>query len=189
MLIFKSIESAKWFETVINNWKSRTDKLVFVPCASKKPFYQSVTHRSFFKILWNMWKKHVIDLIIVSEPLTVVPADYDYPDPSYPLYDYPPRILHKQNEFTREEIQIWRKRFKTFLKKNAMKKCYFILYPYHKKILGGILEQYCRAGIYVERPYISTGIRILMNLMKNNQEKNNEQRRFIRVSSETNFLK
>jgi len=109
--------------------------------------------------VWNLWAKKLIDLIIISEPLTVVPADYDYPIPKYPLYDYPPKLIMKQNEFFESERRLWRERMELFLSYVSNYDLYFLLYPYHKKILGDILSRFGAHGYYVERIFLAHKVR------------------------------
>ena len=53
-----------------------------------------------------MWYRGLLDLIIVSEPLTIVPAEYDYPKPRYPMYNYPPALIKNDDEFAYKERKI-----------------------------------------------------------------------------------
>ncbi len=184
-LTFSSAESERWFQFVINNWRPRHDNVVLVPCAKTKPFHRSITHRNFLKNLWESWLNDEIDLVIVSEPLTVVPAEYDYPEAQYPLYDYPPALIKEGNGFTKLEKRIWRYRFTLFMRLIDKNNCYFILYPYHRAILGGILEKFCVGGIYVERPYIVKGLELLRSMINNHSLASNG---FMYVNSSIKIL-
>jgi len=185
LITFSSIESYRWFNFVLNEWIPKRNIVVLIPCSSTKPFHKSITHRSFFRKIWNMWYRGLLDLIIVSEPLTIVPAEYDYPKPRYPMYNYPPALIKNDDEFAYKERKIWRRRFEIFMNKIADKECYFSLYPYHREILGPLLETYCKAGIYVERPYITKGINLLMRMI--NSDKHCEEK-FLHVNSRIQTL-
>jgi len=186
MLTFSSNESDKWFRFVMDNWRPRHETVILIPCASTKPFHMSITHRNFLRHLWDAWLNDKIDLVIVSEPLTVIPAEYDYPEPIYPIYDYPPNLIKEKNDFSKIERSIWRYRFTLFMRLIGKKKCFFILYPYHRYILGGILERFCVRGIYVERPYLTKGINLLNSLINKNQYMANTG--FLYVNSRIKFL-
>jgi len=162
MIQFADKISEQWFNYVMENWSPKTNIIVFVPCASKKPYHSSITHKCFFKKLWNLWFTGKIDLVIVSEPLTVVPANFDYPIMKYPEYDYPPRIIKKNPV----EQEIWRKRLNAFLNKHIKIRKYAILYKYHKEILGNILRKHNVYAIYTERPYITKSVHKLLKIMK-----------------------
>lgn len=185
MLTFTSRESTKWFEFVMDNWEPRHDVVILIPCASTKPFHKSVTHRNFLRNLWVAWLNDEIDLVIVSEPLTVVPAEYDYPEPIYPIYDYPPSLIKKKTNFSKLERIIWRYRFTLFMRLIGRKRCFFILYPYHRYILGEILERFCVNGIYVERPYLTKSITLLNSLINTTQYMTNMG--FLYVNSKIKF--
>ncbi len=185
-LKFTSEESDKWFRFVMKQWKPRHDTVILIPCASTKPFHRSVTHRNFLRYLWQAWLKDRIDLVIVSEPLTIVPAEYDYPEPIYPLYDYPPDLIKKENDFSRLERSIWRYRLTLFMRLIGSRKCFFILYPYHRYIIGDILEKFCVSGIYVERPYLTKGMSLLNSLISKTQYMPNNG--FLYVNSRIKFL-
>ncbi len=159
-----------WYECVLREWKPRSNLIILIPCARRKPYHKSVTHRYFFKKVWELWKKDMCDLVILSEPLTVVPAEYDYPCPKYPLYDYPPAIIKKKNHFSKSEVAIWRSRLRRFLSIHNQHACYFILYKYHRKLLGDILESHCMGGIYTERPYISKAVELSLEMIKNKEK-------------------
>ena len=167
-ITFQDYESEKWFEKVLNEWTPRTNTIIYIPCASKKPFHKAPSHKSRrkFRVFWDLWIKDLIDLIIVSEPLTVVPAEFDYPVPIYPIYDYPVKLIKGNNHFAEKERNIWRQRFEKFARKHSDKECFFLLYPYHRKILGDILEKYCKAGLYVERPCIPMGTSYLLRIIE-----------------------
>jgi len=65
-----------------------------------------------------------MDLLILSEPLTIIP--YDRLD--YPMYEYPPAALWR----IRGESDKFKSRLTTFLqKKNMDKKTCFFLTPHH----------------------------------------------------------
>ncbi|MCD6113929.1 MAG: DUF5591 domain-containing protein [Thermoprotei archaeon] len=162
MLRFSDSLSEQWFNHVMKDWRPKTENIVFIPCASKKPYWTSVTHRSFFGRLWNLWFKGRIDLVVLSEPLTAVPADYDYPFAKYPLYDYPPKELKKNPK----EQAIWRKRLDKFLRKLNSKRKYAILYEYHSEVLGSILRKHDVFTLYTQRPYIAKTVRKLLKVIR-----------------------
>lgn len=185
-LSFSSKESEEWFRFVISKWRPKHDTVILIPCASTKPFYKSITHRNFLKPLWKAWLNDEIDLVIVSEPLTVVPAEFDYPNPIYPIYDYPPEIIKEESDFSKLERSIWRYRLTLFMRLIGQRNCYFILYPYHRAIIGSILERFCVNGIYVERPYLVKSISLLNRLMRKNTYMPNNG--FLYINSKINFL-
>lgn len=171
-LFFSSSQSKEWFEFVINNWKPKARNIVLVPCASKKPFYRSVTHNSFLRPFWELWHDGRIGLVIISEPLTVVPAEYDYPFPQYPLYEYPPKLIMRHDKYFERERKIWRRRIKKFLEYIRGNNIFYILYPYHKKIFGKLLDKYGAQGYYVERIYLAKKARLIAGRIgfKNDQK-------------------
>jgi len=158
-LLFSSKEASEWFEFIRKNWHPSTGKVVLIPCSSKKPYHSSVTH-TFFSQLWRLWRDGKIDLVIVSEPLTVVPAEFDFPKPKYPLYEYPPSFIKQKNGIAEKERKIWRERMETFLRRNSAE-YFFILYPYHRLIFGDILENHAR-GYYTTRPYIARTVKKIL---------------------------
>lgn len=169
-ILFSSKEALEWFEFIRKNWYPLTGKVVLIPCSSKKPYHSSVTH-AFFSKLWRLWRDGKIDLVIVSEPLTVVPAEFDFPEPKYPLYEYPPSFIKQENGIAKKERKIWRERMKIFLRRNSAE-YFFILYPYHRLILGDILENHAQ-GYYTTRPYIARTVEKILKVIleKANQRK------------------
>jgi len=150
-----------WFKFILEKWTPRTNIIVFLPCATRKPYWRSITHRCFFKRIWNLWFEGKIDLVVLSEPLTVVPADYDYPYRRYPLYEYPPSDIKKNVN----EQRIWCNRLSKFLKKHHVIRKFAILYEYHRSILGKVLAKYNVLTLYTSRPYIVKTVRKLLELM------------------------
>lgn len=149
-LMFSDGLAEIWFNFIMKTWTPRTRNIVFIPCAMKKPYWTSITHRCFFRKLWDLWFNNKIDLVVLSEPLTVVPVEFDFPYIQYPLYEYPPDILKRNLK----EQSIWRSRLSKFLKKLSGKRKYAVLYRYHKKVLGDILKKHGVTVFYTSRPYI-----------------------------------
>ena len=121
---FDNPEVVAFTRSVIRNWKPSGKPVMFVPCSKTKPIQESLTHKHIFR----KFREHC-DLLILSEPLTVIPYDrYDYP-----YYDYPPAALRKLPG----EFELFRRRLTWFLRKNQLNRgvCYFMLPQHHHLIL------------------------------------------------------
>jgi len=113
-----------WFTDIVMPYKPLKNKpIVFVPCKSVHPSQDSI--RKTCPKLVSLHEAKEISLIILSEPLTLIPwENEDY------TYNYPP------NELTKEDIIIWRSRLKQWFELNLEGHAVFgALYPYHQEII------------------------------------------------------
>lgn len=77
-----------YFNTVINNWTPSSDKLVLVPCGSSKPIGSSTIHQKKVEAIREGGLSDA-DIVVVSEPCTIVPPEYRLSLPAA-NYDFPP---------------------------------------------------------------------------------------------------
>jgi len=94
----------KWLPIVKNYLSSARlhDYAIFIPCAKKKPFHMSISHKSLYlPVVRELKKKGVyLDIYIVSEPALIVPYKLLYIErycKKYLMYDFPPKIVVKCN--------------------------------------------------------------------------------------------
>lgn len=61
--------------------------LLLIPCSAKKPYYTSRSHRLFRQVLWEVPNSQVVQEMIVTSPLGVVPRELElfYPAAQYDI--------------------------------------------------------------------------------------------------------
>jgi hypothetical protein len=114
----------EWFENIVMSYKPLKNKpIVFVPCAKTHPSQISIS-KTCPKLV-SLHEAKEISLIILSEPLTLIPWD----NTNY-TYDHPP------NELTAEDIKVWRSRLKKWFELNLTGHAVFgALFPYHQEVV------------------------------------------------------
>jgi Queuine tRNA-ribosyltransferases, contain PUA domain len=113
----------EYFDYILSNWSPSSDKLVMVPCGSKKPIGSSSIHQKKIKAIRNAEYLKDADLVIMSEPCTVIPHEMRLSLPAV-NYDFPPEYT----EETKAE-----KVFNIFVRRLAdwLEECnYDEIYPY-----------------------------------------------------------
>ena len=121
---FDHPEVVAFTDRILREWNPDGRPILFVPCSKHKPIQDSKTHKQMFHRFLDRFQ-----LLILSEPLTVIPYDaYDYPD-----YDYSPGALWR----IEGESDKFRERLKRFLihKKLGERVCYFFTPHHHLMIL------------------------------------------------------
>ena len=111
-------------DSVLEKWQPSGKPILFVPCAKTKPIQESRSHKQMFHAF-----QKVCDLLILSEPLTIVP--YDRLD--YPYYEYPPSALRR----IEGELEKFKNRLTEFLSQKNLNQydCNFLLPQHHLLIL------------------------------------------------------
>lgn len=84
-----------YFEYVCDNWKKSSNTLVLVPCGSSKPIGSSTIHQKKINAIRDGGLKNA-DIVIISEPCTVVPPKYRLSIPAI-NYDFPPEFTDKKS--------------------------------------------------------------------------------------------
>jgi predicted RNA-binding protein len=125
---------------ITDNWKKslkvkpKSKIAVLLPCAATKPFSESPSHKhGYLKALGD--KK--VDLYIVSEPLGIVPKQWEtkYPNADY---DYPPKYLKGEaRKLLSERIGEW---FSKVYPKYD--KVYSALPGHHQKLVNDSTDAY-----------------------------------------------
>jgi archaeosine synthase len=61
--------------------------LLLIPCSAKKPYHTSKSHRLFRQVLWEVTNSQVVQEMIVTSPLGVVPRELElfYPAAQYDI--------------------------------------------------------------------------------------------------------
>lgn len=80
----------EYFEHVLDSWGPTSDTLVLVPCGSSKPIGSSTIHQKKVRAIRNGGLEDA-DVVVVSEPCTVVPPEYRLSVPAA-NYDFPPEF-------------------------------------------------------------------------------------------------
>jgi hypothetical protein len=110
--------------SVLHNWIPSDKPILFVPCSKSKPIQESRSHKQMFHRF-----KARCQILILSEPLTIIPYDrYDYPQ-----YEYPPSALWR----IPGESDIFKERLIQFLLHHDLNnsECYFLTPHHHLMIL------------------------------------------------------
>lgn len=114
-----------WQDYFQRFYKKPDDKtvLLFVPCAFKKPYSKSETHKAIYGTLRNIAGTKKVHMVVVSNP-GVVPIEYDnyYPFNSYdwPEWDETPEVM-------KEYAKVVKERVKGYLKAQKYEKYYCFL--------------------------------------------------------------
>lgn len=87
-------EYTGFFEYVLDEFEPRSDAAVIVPCGSMKPIGSSAGHRKKINALKQADFYPRCDLIILSEPCTVIPHDMRLSAPAV-NYDFPPKYTEQ----------------------------------------------------------------------------------------------
>lgn len=85
----------EYFEHVLNSWDSTSDTVVLVPCGSSKPIGSSTLHQKKVQAIRDGGFTEA-DIVVVSEPCTVVPPDYRLSMPAA-NYDFPPQYTVRED--------------------------------------------------------------------------------------------
>lgn len=116
--IWNNEDVKSFFFTKAMTWQPINEIAVFLPCSAWKPYPYSPSHKyGYLKALLPYL--HLIDIFVVSEPMTVVP--YIYSD-EYPVnsYDYNPNEFFMgklRNPLVMKARSIFTARLSTWIKK------------------------------------------------------------------------
>lgn len=86
----------EWFEFVLSDFEPQSDSCVLLPCGAMKPIGSSAIHQKKLEALSQAGLTPDADIMIISEPCTVVPHHWRLHRPPV-NYDFPP-------EFTEESV-------------------------------------------------------------------------------------
>lgn len=86
-----------YFHHVRSNWSPSSDTLVLLPCGSSKPIGSSTIHQKKVRAVREGGLSDA-DIVILSEPCTVVPPEYRLSLPAV-NYDFPPQYT-EQDEYS-----------------------------------------------------------------------------------------
>jgi len=78
----------EYFNHILDSWEPSSDDLVLVPCGASKPIGSSTIHQKKVRAIRNGGLADA-DIVIVSEPCTIVPPEYRLSLPAS-NYDFPP---------------------------------------------------------------------------------------------------
>ncbi len=122
--LFEHPDVIDFTRSVLQSWQPTGKPILFVPCSKSKPIQESVSHKQLFHRF-----RDNCDLLILSEPMTIIPySRYDYPD-----YNYPPGALWR----IKGQADIFKARLKRFLIEKELDRysCYFLTPHHHLMIL------------------------------------------------------
>lgn len=111
-----------YFEKILQSWSKSSDTLVLVPCGSSKPIGSSTIHQKKIKAIRQGGLPNA-DIVIVSEPCTVVPPVYRL-SLAAANYDFPPQYTDKNDH--PEVFNLFTDRLAKWLDKMD----YDTIYPY-----------------------------------------------------------
>ena len=100
------------------NWQPRNEIAVFLPCSASKPYPYSDSHRDgYLKALLPYFDR--IDLLVVSEPMGIVPYSYsdEYPVDSYDYNPYKFFIGKRDDPLVEKALQIFTSRLALWIEK------------------------------------------------------------------------
>lgn len=84
-----------YFDSVLDSWSPSSNSLVLVPCGSSKPIGSSTIHQKKIQAIKQGGLSDA-DIVIVSEPCTVVPPEYRL-SLAAANYDFPPQYTVKED--------------------------------------------------------------------------------------------
>lgn len=85
----------EYFEHIMESWQATSDTLVLVPCGSSKPIGSSTIHQKKVRAVRTGGLSDA-DLVVVSEPCTIVPPEYRLSLPAA-NYDFPPEYTVQED--------------------------------------------------------------------------------------------
>lgn len=85
----------EYFNHILDSWEPSSNRLVLVPCGASKPIGSSTIHQKKIKAIRNGGLTDA-DIVIVSEPCTIVPPEYRLSLPAA-NYDFPPEYTVKED--------------------------------------------------------------------------------------------
>lgn len=102
--IVRSVEDAlaafdaytAWFEFVLSNFEPQSESCVLLPCGAMKPIGSSAIHQKKLEALSQAGLTPDADIMIISEPCTVVPHHWRLHRPPV-NYDFPPEFTEESS--------------------------------------------------------------------------------------------
>lgn len=85
----------EYFNHIIDSWEPTSDRIVLVPCGASKPIGSSTIHQKKIRAIRNGGLADA-DIVIVSEPCTIVPPEYRLSLPAA-NYDFPPEYTVRED--------------------------------------------------------------------------------------------
>lgn len=134
-----------FFENKAMKWQPKNKTAVFIPCSAWKPYFYSQSHKDgYLKALLPFLER--IDLLVVSEPMVIVP--YCYSD-EYPVksYDYDPNKFFKgklSHPLVKQALNIFVERLSIWLMKydrHYSKKILILPKSWHLNVFLKALKQ------------------------------------------------
>ncbi len=95
------------------------DTILFLPCAFRKPYSQSKTHREILKKITNLHFYARIHQVMISNP-GVIPREFESKYP-FNAYDWPE--WEETEDIKKRYIEVTQKRIENYLKAHKYKKC------------------------------------------------------------------
>jgi len=95
------------------------DTILFLPCAFRKPYSQSKTHREILKRIMNLHFYARIHQVMISNP-GVIPREFESKYP-FQSYDWPE--WEETEDIKKRYIEVTQKRIENYLKAHRYKKC------------------------------------------------------------------
>lgn len=130
--LFFNQDVIKFYEYVLNHWKSQKPLALYLGCTFCKPFSKSFMHKKVRRLLEFHNLMEITQQYIISEPLTICPRELEE---KYPAanYDFPPEKLREKGR------KVFVYRLRTFFRKSARYHDYHIGFlPNHHR---GILKE------------------------------------------------
>jgi len=109
----------RWFKPKNEN----KDTVLFLPCANKKPYSESATHRNIIRILDKLGIYKKIHQVMLSNA-GVIPREFER---HYPFTDYDWNEKLETPEIKTRYIEVTKRRIKKYLKSKNYKKIYCFL--------------------------------------------------------------
>lgn len=116
-------EYTGFFEYVLDEFEPTSDSVVIVPCGSMKPIGSSAGHQKKIKALKQADFYPRCDLVILSEPCTVIPHEMRLTAPAV-NYDFPPEYTERDG--APEVFDTFADRLATWIDETE----YETIYPY-----------------------------------------------------------
>lgn len=127
----------KYYNHILNSWSPSSDQLVLVPCGSSKPIGSSTIHQKKVRAIKNGGLNDA-DIVIVSEPCTIVPPKYRLSLPAA-NYDFPPEYTI-QNDYP-EVFELFTDRLAEWLDATEYQEIYPYLISGHQNKFDAAYEK------------------------------------------------
>ena len=144
-----------WFEFVLDAHEPQSDKCVLLPCGANKPIGSSAIHQKKVQALKDADFYPECDIIIISEPCTVVPHDMRlHVAPTN--YDFPPEFTERDT--APEVFETFTDRIAQFIDEMPYETYYPYLVQGHQEKFDTALEKATSNPRVVRIPGSSLGL-------------------------------